>query len=71
MMSPYCRNTPPSETLRHFCGSPFGSPNRCISDFANAPFKFLAPFRTSHMPRTLGDILAKKIGESVWGQIYI
>jgi len=31
----------PSETHRHYRGSPFGSPNMCISDFADAPSKFL------------------------------
>ena len=32
------------------------TPNRCISDFANASSKFLASLGTSDMPRTLGDI---------------
>ena len=32
------------------------SPNRCISDFAIAPSKFLAPLGTSDMPRTLSEI---------------
>jgi len=30
--------------------------NGCISDFANAPSKFLAPLGTSDMPRTLSEI---------------
>jgi len=37
----------PSETHRHCRDSPFVSPNRCISDFANAPSKLLAMLRTS------------------------
>ncbi len=44
---------PPSETLRHPRGLPFGSPNRCISDFAIALSKFLASLGTSDMPRTM------------------
>jgi len=32
------------------------TPNRSISDFANASSKFLASLGTSDMPRTLGDI---------------
>ena len=32
------------------------TPNRCISDFANAPSKFLASLGTSDMPNTLSDI---------------
>jgi len=48
---------PPSETLRHYRGSPLsGSPNRCISDFANTPSKFLATLGTSDIPNTLGVI---------------
>jgi len=48
---------PPSETLRHCRGSPLsGSPNRCISDFANAASKFLASLGTSDMPGTLSEI---------------
>ena len=35
---------------------PFGSPNRCISDFADAPSKFLATLGTSDMPKTLCDM---------------
>ena len=30
--------------------------NRCISDFANASSKFLAPLGTSDMPRTLDPV---------------
>lgn len=29
--------------------------NKCISDFADAPSKFLAPLGTSDMPKTLDD----------------
>ena len=46
MISLYCRNTPPSETLRYYHGLPLtGSPNRSISDFAIASSKFLASAR--------------------------
>jgi len=34
----------------------FGSLNRRIFDFANAPSKFLASLGTSDMPKPLGDI---------------
>ncbi|SNR83689.1 hypothetical protein [Desulfurobacterium atlanticum] len=34
----------------------FGSYNRCISDFAIAPSKFLASLGTSDMPKTLDKI---------------
>jgi len=40
----------------------FGSYNRCISDFANALSKFLAPLGTSDMPKPLGDISGLKTG---------
>jgi len=39
---------------------PFRSPNRCIPDFANALFKFLAPLGTSDMPKSLGDMEKNK-----------
>ena len=32
------------------------TPNRSISDFADAPSKFLAPLGTSDMPKTLSEI---------------
>ena len=34
----------------------FGSYNRCISNFANAPSKFLASLGTSDMPRLFYEI---------------
>ena len=47
----------PRKTLRHFRGLPLsGSPNRFISDYANAPSKFLASLGTSDMPRMFGEI---------------
>ena len=49
---------PPSKTLRHYYGSPFGSSNRCISDFTIASSKFLALLGTSDMPETLGEAAA-------------
>jgi len=39
---------------------PLGSLNRCISNFANAPSKFLAPLGTSDMPRTLSEMAGNK-----------
>ncbi|MCW3131874.1 MAG: hypothetical protein N2V73_04050 [Candidatus Methanospirare jalkutatii] len=30
--------------------------NRCVSNFANASSKFLAPLGTSHTPKPLGEI---------------
>jgi len=36
--------------------SPFGSANKCVSDFANASSKFLASLGTSDMPRTLSEM---------------
>ncbi len=45
------------DTLRHYRGSPLtGSPNRCISDFADTSSKFLAMLGISDMPRTLSEI---------------
>ena len=43
-----------SALLRTF---PFGSLNKCVSDFANAPSKFLASLGTSDMPKTLAEML--------------
>ncbi len=48
---------------------PFGSPNRCISDFADAPSKFLAPLGTSDMPRTLSEIAGDEYRIRVIGGI--
>ena len=46
--------------LRHYRGLPLmGSPNRYISDFANAPSKFLASLGTSDTLETLGDKLRR------------
>ncbi|CAD7768554.1 hypothetical protein FHEFKHOI_00321 [Candidatus Methanoperedenaceae archaeon GB50] len=53
----------PSKTLRHYRGSPFGSPNRCISDFAITPSKFLASLGTSHIPRTVRQHAGKNIND--------
>jgi len=41
--------------------SPFGSANRCISDFANAPSKSSAIPKTSDTPRKLYEMLATVI----------
>ena len=47
--------------LRHYRGLPLmGSPNRYISDFANAPSKFLASLGTSDTLETLGDMHLKE-----------
>lgn len=32
------------------------TPNRCISDYADAPSKFLASLGTSDIPQTLGEM---------------
>ncbi len=50
----YSYAEPPNSAVLHTL--PFGSPNRCISDFANASSKFLASLGTSDIPKTLGDI---------------
>jgi len=40
--------------------------NKCISDFADAPSKFLAPLGTSDMPQTLSAMLpVPKVKEAV------
>jgi len=58
--NPTTLEMPPSETLRHYCGSPLtGSPN-----FANALSKFLASLGTSDMPKTLGNIARR--GDNKW-----
>ena len=46
-----------------FTALPFGSPNRCISDFAIALSKFLAPLGTLDMPRTLSEIAGDGLKE--------
>ncbi len=40
------------------------TPNRCISDFANASSKFLAPLGTSDMPKTLSEIARNRREET-------
>ncbi len=47
---------PPNKTVHHFLGLPFELSNRCISDFANNPSKFLASLGTSDMPKTLVEM---------------
>jgi len=37
------------------------SPNRCISNFANAPSKFFALLGTSDMPRMLYEMAGKML----------
>ena len=39
-------------------GSPFGSANRCVSDFAIALSKFLASLGTSYVRKTLSEMPA-------------
>ena len=41
------------------------SHNRCISDFANAPSKFLASLGTSDMPKPLSEIMAEGLTETL------
>ena len=43
-----------------FAGSPFGSANKCVSDFAIALSKFLASLGTSDVRKTLDEIVQKK-----------
>jgi len=49
------RNSSPA-----LAGSPFGSANKCVSDFAIASSKFLAPLGTSDVRKMLDEIVQKK-----------
>ena len=45
---------PPGETLRHYCGSPFGSPNRWIC--GSLTLFQISQGETSHIPGALSEM---------------